>query len=138
MPYLIRNYQDCDHDAVVDLWQCCGLLRSWNDPTQDIALCLATDTAGLLLAVDNDQVVGSAMYGFDGHRGWVYYLAAAPAYSRQGIGRALMDAVEQRVREHGGHKIQLMIRGENASVRAFYEQLGYEVEDRIIMSRRLP
>ena len=133
----IRNYQDSDRDAVIALWRECDLVRPWNDPERDIELCLATATGGLLVAIDAATLVGSVMYGFDGHRGWIYYLAVAPSKSRSGIGRALMSSAERAARALGAHKVQLMIRGENAAVRSFYESIGYEAEDRVIMARWL-
>lgn len=134
---LIRPYQAADRAAVIALWQACGLTRPWNDPGQDIDFCIGSKEASLLVAELDGTVIGSAMVGHDGHRGWVYYLAAAPAQQRGGLGRRLMQAAEDWARARGVPKLMLMVRPENERVRAFYERLGYIEEPRIIFSRRL-
>lgn len=133
----IRPFQQTDRAAVIALWQVCGLTRPWNDPTSDIDFCLASQEATLLVAEADGAVIGSAMVGHDGHRGWVYYLAASPAQQGKGLGRALMAAAEDWARARGVPKLMLMVRPENAGVRAFYEALGYIEEPRIIFTRRL-
>lgn len=134
---LIRPYQEADRAAVIALWQECGLTRPWNDPGQDIDFCVGSAEAILLVAELDGAVIGSAMVGHDGHRAWVYYLAAAPAHQRGGLGRRLMQAAEDWARARGVPKLMLMVRPENERVRAFYERLGYIEEPRIIFSRRL-
>ncbi|MBP7065804.1 GNAT family acetyltransferase [Ferrovibrio sp.] len=133
----IRPFQAADRAAVIALWQVCGLTRPWNDPASDIDFCLASQEATLLVAEADGAVIGSAMVGHDGHRGWVYYLAASPAQQGKGLGRALMAAAEDWARARGVPKLMLMVRPENAGVRAFYEALGYIEEPRIIFTRRL-
>ena len=133
----IRPFQETDRASVIALWQACGLTRPWNDPGSDIDFCLGSQEATLLVAEADGVVIGSAMVGHDGHRGWVYYLAAAPAQQRGGLGRALMQAAEDWARARGVPKLMLMVRPENERVRAFYEALGYVEEPRIIFSRRL-
>jgi len=133
----IRPFQEADRAAVIALWQGCGLTRPWNDPGQDIDFCLGSKEATLLVAEENALIIGSAMLGHDGHRGWVYYLAAAPAHQRGGLGRALMAAAEDWAAKRGVPKLMLMVRPENDRVRAFYEALGYIEEPRIIFTRRL-
>lgn len=134
---LIRPFQEADRSAVIALWQACGLTRPWNDPGQDIDFCLGSKEAILLVAEEKAQVIGSAMVGHDGHRGWVYYLAAAPSHQRSGLGRKLMAAAEDWARQRGVPKLMLMVRPENERVRAFYEALGYIEEPRIMFTRRL-
>ncbi len=133
----IRPFEAADRASVIALWQACGLTRPWNDPGSDIDFCLTSQEAILLVAEADGAVIGSAMVGHDGHRGWVYYLAAAPAQQRSGLGRALMQAAEDWARGRGVPKLMLMVRPENERVRAFYEALGYIEEPRIIFSRRL-
>ncbi len=134
---LIRLYQEADRAAIIALWQECGLTRPWNDPGQDIDFCVGSAEAILLVAELDGAVIGSAMVGHDGHRAWVYYLAASPAQQRGGLGRKLMQAAEDWARARGVPKLMLMVRPENERVRAFYERLGYIEEPRIIFSRRL-
>jgi ribosomal protein S18 acetylase RimI-like enzyme len=139
---LIRPYRDGDFDAVVDLWRVCDLLRPWNDPASDIALCRATPTAELFVGVHRDGrsqrgLIGAAMTGSDGHRGWLYYVAVHPAHRGTGVGQALVRHAEQWLAGIGIAKVEIMIRDDNDAVRGFYERIGYAVEPRIVMSRWL-
>ena len=141
-PLAIRPFQPGDQDAVTALWQVCGLLRPWNDPGSDIALCMETPASNLFVAgaVDEDSIAGlwaTIMCGSDGHRGWLYYLAVDPARRRAGIARSMVRHAEERLGEQGIRKVELMIRPENTAVREFYECVGYEVEPRLVMSRWL-
>ncbi|MET0734187.1 MAG: GNAT family acetyltransferase, partial [Microbacterium sp.] len=126
-----------DTDAVVALWQASGLTRPWNDPRKDIARKLAVQPELFLVAVDAGSVVGSVMSGYDGHRGWLYYLAAAPDRRGEGIGRALVARAEELLLGMGCPKVQLMVRPENVEARAFYEALGYETFDTWATGKRL-
>lgn len=131
----IRPIQDGDEEAVVALWEACGLTRPWNAPRDDIALARRTPQAEIFVAVEDGAVVASVLCGSDGHRGWVYYLAVSPDRRTAGLGRHIMVHGEAWLRALGIAKVELMIRPENDAVRAFYEALGYAVEDRIVMSR---
>jgi ribosomal protein S18 acetylase RimI-like enzyme len=138
----IRPYRDSDRGAVTALWDACGLLRGWNDPASDIALCQSSPGAGLFVAGDGDEdgIAGlwaTIMCGSDGHRGWLYYLAVDPARRRAGIARLMVRHAENWLAERGIRKVELMIRPENDAVREFYERVGYEVEPRLVMSRWL-
>lgn len=126
-----------DRDAVVALWQAAELTRPWNDPAADFDQSLTNPTSTILLARDGASLVGSVMVGFDGHRGWVYYLTAAPDRKCQGIGRALMAAAEAWLKAHGCPKVQLMVRGDNAAAKGFYQAIGYEQQDVITIGKRL-
>ena len=126
-----------DRDAVVALWRACGLTRPWNDPDADFALASTTPGATILVARDGAVIAGSVTAGFDGHRGWVYYLVVAPERRRAGLGRALMAAAEDFLRERGAPKIQLMVRGDNAAAISFYEALGLVRQDVVTLGRFL-
>lgn len=126
-----------DREDTVVLWEAAGLTRPWNDPRSDFDLALATPTSAILLARGDGRLSGSVMVGFDGHRGWVYYLAAAPDSRRQGIGRMLMRAAEEWLHERGCPKIQLMVRGDNHAARGFYNAIGYDLQDVVTIGRRL-
>ena len=126
------------YDAAVALWQECGLTRPWNDPVLDLQRALAGPSSTVLAEVSSSgDLLGTAMVGHDGHRGWVYYLAVSPAAQRSGLGRLLMAACEGWVTERGIPKLMLMVRATNTEVLGFYEQLGYVVEDAAVLSRRL-
>nr|WP_240950316.1 GNAT family acetyltransferase [Novosphingobium sp. ERN07] len=118
------------------MWEAAGLTRPWNDPRADFDVALKNPTSAILLATDGDQLNGSVMVGFDGHRGWVYYLATAPERQGQGIGRLLMQAAEDWLKALGSPKIQLMIRGDNHAARGFYDAIGYELQDVVTIGKR--
>ncbi|HUR50699.1 MAG TPA: GNAT family acetyltransferase [Mycobacteriales bacterium] len=125
-------------DAAVVLWQECGLTRPWNDPQADLTRALAGTSSTVLADVtEAGTLKGTAMVGHDGHRAWVYYLAVAPEARGTGLGRALMTACEEWAAARGMPKLMLMVRSDNAAVVAFYERLGYLVEETAVMGRRL-
>jgi ribosomal protein S18 acetylase RimI-like enzyme len=125
-----------DAPATIALWHACGLTRPWNDPAADFALALDSATSTILILRDGDGIAASVMVGFDGHRGWVYYLAVAPERQQQVLGRLMMAAAEDWLRAQGAPKIQLMVRGDNAAARGFYAALGYEVQDVVTIGKR--
>ena len=133
----IRPYLPADEDAVVDLWGRCGLVVPANNPRADIARKMAADPEKLLVAVDHGGVVGTVMAGYDGHRGWINYLAVDPPLRRRGIGTALMAAAEEALRRAGCPKINLQVRASNAAVIAFYERMGFATETVVNMGKRL-
>lgn len=133
----IRPYQESDEETVIALWSECGLTRPWNDPHRDIARKMTEQPELFLVAVDQQEVIATAMIGFDGHRGWVYYLAVAASHRHQSIGRKLMSQAEQLLTERGCPKISLMVRSSNADVIEFYRKLGYAQDDVVILGRRL-
>jgi GNAT superfamily N-acetyltransferase len=133
----IRPITDADVEAVVALWDSCGLLRPWNDPHADIARARASEQAEIFVIADRDgAIVASAMAGDDGHRGWPYYVAVSPKQRGRGLGKAIMDHAESWLKAQGVGKINLMIRTGNP-VQGFYEALGYETEDRVVMAKWL-
>ncbi len=140
----IREFDAADTDAVVALWESCGLTRPWNDPRADIARKLRVQPELFLVAESAagaegsaGTVIGSVMAGYDGHRGWLYYLASAPERRGEGVGRALVAEAERRLVAMGCPKAQLMVRTENDAVVAFYDGLGYEVSDVLVSGKRL-
>ncbi|MCY4450608.1 MAG: GNAT family acetyltransferase [Immundisolibacterales bacterium] len=138
--FRIRAIRDGDEDEVIELWRACDLVRPWNDPRRDIEGARARATSEVFVAVDEKRaghIAGSVMAGFDGHRAWVYYVAVAPAHRSGGLGGRLMRHAESWLAGLGAPKVMLMIREENEGVRRFYDGLGYEVEKRTIMSRRV-
>lgn len=125
-------------EDTVALWRDSGLTRPWNDPHADVMRALREPTSTVLAARDEQgALLGTAMVGHDGHRGWVYYLAVAPAQRRKGLGRDLMRASEQWLVARGVPKLNLMVRNTNTAVLAFYESLGYEDGDVIVLGRFL-
>ncbi|MCD0502784.1 GNAT family acetyltransferase [Bordetella petrii] len=133
----IRTFQPADTDAVVQLWRDCGLTRPWNDPYKDIARKLTVQPELFLVGTSGYGIVASIMGGYDGHRGWVNYLAVAPAYQRRGYATALMEAVEHRFVAMGCPKINLLVRGGNEAVVAFYRRLAFQQDEVISLGKRL-
>jgi len=139
-PIRIRAYEDADFGRVVALWHACSLLRPWNEPASDIALCRSTANSELFVGLNGDdatKLIATVMAGSDGHRGWMYYLAVDPDERHKGLARAMVRQAESWLAALGIRKVELMIRENNDAVRAFYEKIGYAVEPRIIMSRWL-
>jgi ribosomal protein S18 acetylase RimI-like enzyme len=133
----IRPFEPPDEAAVVALWSACDLLRPWNDPQLDIRRKLSVQPELFLVGVEGGEVVATVMAGYEGHRGWINYLAVAPACRRRGYGRALMDEAEGRLRALGCPKINLQVRGGNAATVAFYERLGYRADEVVSLGKRL-
>jgi ribosomal protein S18 acetylase RimI-like enzyme len=134
----IRSYVEADESAVVELWnEVFPTAPAWNDPAHDIRRKLALQRHLFLVAACGSGIVGTAMGGYDGHRGWVYYVAVSPRHRRQGIGTALMEAIEEKLAKLGCPKINLQVRAGNKGVVRFYEKVGYAVEERISMGKRV-
>ena len=133
----IRTFDPADAEDVVALWEEAGLTRPWNDPRADIERMRAVWPDLLIVAVDGDRIVGTVMAGYDGHRGWIYYLASAADRRGEGIGRMLVGEAERRLLALGCPKVQLMVRPGNEIVFAFYDQVGYERFDIGMTGKRL-
>ncbi|MDJ0847710.1 MAG: GNAT family acetyltransferase [Myxococcota bacterium] len=133
----IRPFRTSDAAAVISLWESCELLRPWNDPMKDIQRKLQVQPEMFLVAAMGDEVVGTVMAGYEGHRGWVNYLAVAPGHRRSGLGRAMMNAAERLLQDAGCPKLNVQVRGTNPSALQFYERLGYHVEDVVSLGKRL-
>ncbi|WP_180022689.1 GNAT family acetyltransferase [Acinetobacter sp. YH16044] len=135
--FIIRPYLESDLDDVIALWELCDLTRPWNNPEIDIFRKLAQRDQLFLLAVKDDQLIATVMGGYDGHRGWVNYLAVHPHFQRNGVATALIQQLEKRLIALGCPKLQLLIRQDNIDVQNFYEQLGYEEVEVICLGKRL-
>lgn len=137
--HTVRRFAVTDTEAVVALWRACGLLRPWNDPYADIDRKLTVQPELFLVAVDGDtgELLATGMAGFDGHRGWVNYLAVQPNLHGHGMGRALMNEFERRLVSMGCPKLSLQVREGNEQVLAFYAALGYAVDPVVSLGKRL-
>jgi ribosomal protein S18 acetylase RimI-like enzyme len=133
----VRAFADADEAEVVALWERCGLVRPWNDPRKDIARKRRVQRELFLVAELDGAVVGSVMGGYEGHRGWVNYLAVDPARRRSGLGRTLMAEIEARLREVGCPKLNLQVRNDNAAALAFYERIGFQPDAAVSLGKRL-
>jgi ribosomal protein S18 acetylase RimI-like enzyme len=137
MTLVIRTFAKPDEAAVVALWRAAGLTRPWNDPHADIARKQTVQPELFLVGELDGEIVASAMAGYDGHRGSVYYLAVSPAHQRSGYARALMAEVERRLEALGCPKLNLMVRRDNTAVIGFYDHLGYEEQSVMTLGKRL-
>ena len=133
----IRPYQAADEAAVVALWRACDLVRPWNDPRKDIRRKLRVNPEWFLVGEQAGRLVGTVMAGYEGHRGWINYLAVEPGRQGAGLGRALMDEAERLLRAAGCAKINLQVRSANTAVIEFYERIGYRRDDCVSLGKRL-
>lgn len=133
----IRAYLPEDEAAVISIWNRCGLLRSWNDPKKDIQRKLSVRPDLFLVGTIDGKVVATVMVGYEGHRGWINYLGVCPDHQRQGLGREMMQAAEQRLRDCGAPKINLQVRTGNQQVIDFYKSIGFQLDDVVSMGKRL-
>jgi ribosomal protein S18 acetylase RimI-like enzyme len=134
---VISTIGDRDVPEVIALWERCGSTRPWNDPAADIALARKESNSTILLGRNAGVLLASVLVGHDGHRGWVYYVTVDPDHRFRGYGRKIMAAAEDWLRAHGILKLQLMVRGDNAQVHAFYESLGYAEQKRVTFAKWL-
>jgi ribosomal protein S18 acetylase RimI-like enzyme len=134
---LIRRFDESDRDAVVRLWQRCELTRPWNDPNRDIDRKLTVQPELFLVGEADGVVIASVMAGYDGHRGWLNFLAVDPDHQRRGYARELVAAAEQRLTAIGCPKLNLQVRATNPAVLAFYDAIGYRTDDVVSLGKRL-
>lgn len=137
MSFLIRQYALHDESRVIQLWTECGLVVSWNDPRRDIQRKIEFQPELFLVGSLDGCIVATVMAGYDGHRGWINYLAVHPDHQGGGIGRAIMEAAEIRLRGIGCPKINLQVRTSNTGVLEFYKRLGYAVDEVVGLGKRL-
>ena len=121
----VRKIRDDDLGSVIALWHAAGIAKPWNDPATDIAFARRSPHSTILVVEMDGRIVASAMVGEDGHRGWVYYVAALPEHQGAGLGRGIMIAAENWLRGRSVWKVQLLVRAGNERVSQFYEHLGY-------------
>jgi ribosomal protein S18 acetylase RimI-like enzyme len=121
----IRVFVEADTDAVIDLWNLTDLTHPNNDPSLDIKRKMNDSPWGFLVAMDGKTIIGSIMVGYDGHRGWINYLACHPNYRRRGVAKSLMNEAKKLLLERGCPKINLQVRSGNESAVKFYESIGY-------------
>jgi ribosomal protein S18 acetylase RimI-like enzyme len=133
----IREFQPSDEAFVIALWETCGLTRPWNDPRRDIQRKLSRQPELFLVGLLDGSIVASVMAGYDGHRGWIYYLAVSPAHQNRGLGRQIVAHAERLLAEAGCPKINLLVRSSNAPVIEFYRGLGYSQDDVVTLGKRL-
>jgi ribosomal protein S18 acetylase RimI-like enzyme len=133
----IESLSPSQFNAAIALWHDVGLTRPWNDPMDDLRRAIAAPSSTVLAGREGDELVATAMVGYDGHRGWVYYVAVRPDRRGRGLGRAIVHACETWLTARDVPKVDLMVRTGNEGVIAFYAALGYGHEDVVVLSKRL-
>lgn len=134
---MLRTYQTTDEEAVIALWHACGLVVPQNNPKRDIVRKLRVNPELFLVGDLDGKIIATCMAGYEGHRGWINYLAVAPEHQRKGFAREIMQHAESLLREAGCPKINLQVRSTNAAVIAFYEQLGFQIDAVTSLGKRL-
>ena len=133
----IRSFRQEDEAQLIKLWERCELVVAWNDPSKDIHRKVQLDPEGLLLGLHDNSLIASVMAGYEGHRGWINYLAVDPEFRRKGLGKTMMKAAETYMEQFECPKINLQIRAKNHQVIEFYKSIGFLQEDVINMGKRL-
>ncbi|WED22823.1 GNAT family acetyltransferase [Vibrio sp. JC009] len=133
----IRAYTNNDKQKVIALWQECGLVAPQNNPAKDIERKLKVDPDLFLVGVKEDEIVATVMGGYEGHRGWINYLAVKTGHQRKGYGQQILKAVEGLIQEKGCPKINLQVRNTNTSVIEFYKAIGYADDNVAGLGKRL-
>jgi ribosomal protein S18 acetylase RimI-like enzyme len=133
----IRAYYPKDKENLIQLWLDCGLVVAHNNPEQDIQRKLKENPDWLFIAEESGNLIGSCMVGYDGHRGWIYYLGVAPDCQRRGIASDLMKHAEDLLKSIGCPKINLMVRDSNQEVIDFYRSINYGLDPVVTLSKRL-
>ena len=134
---LIRPFQTEDEDALVALWKMCELTVPWNNPHKDIARKLQVQPELFLVGILDNSLIATVMGGYEGHRGWINYLAGHPDFQEKGYGQEIMNSVETGLREMGCPKINLLIRRGNDKIASFYQKLGFTNDHVVSMGKRL-
>ena len=135
--FIIRPYQLIDETSVISLWRICGLIVPWNNPYSDIIRKLGIQPDLFLVGLKDGSLIASVMGGYEGHRGWINYLAVHPNFQKSGYGSQILKEVEEKLKNRGCPKINLMIRKGNNKVMDFYKKLGYSVDDVISMGKMI-
>ena len=133
----IRSFRPADEKAVVDLWTRSGLVRPTNDPHKDIVRKLQVRPELLLVGEQDGRLVATAMAGYEGHRGWLNYVAVEPELRHRGLGRAIVAEAERRLGSLGCPKVNLQVRAANLEAVEFYRELGYAVDEVVSLGKRL-
>lgn len=133
----IRLYAPKDKQGLIALWQACGLLNPKNDPAKDIRRKLKVEPGWILVGEETGRIVASAMAGYEGHRGWINYLAVSPDLQGQGLGRQILEHAEKKLLRLGCPKINLQVRRGNEAMLGFYREMGYQVDEVLSLGKRL-
>jgi ribosomal protein S18 acetylase RimI-like enzyme len=133
----IRPFKKSDEEEVIKLWFKCNLVVPWNNQKSDIVRKLKVNTELFLVGIIDDKIISTVMGGYEGHRGWVNYLAVDPDFQKQKYGKEIMRVIEDKLKELGCPKINLQVRDDNTEVIEFYKSIGYYYEKVVSLGKRL-
>ncbi|MBI04675.1 MAG: GNAT family acetyltransferase [Pelagibacteraceae bacterium] len=132
-----RKFIEKDNEAIIELWKKCNLIVPWNDPHKDIMRKLKIKDDLFIIGEKSKKIIASAMAGYDGHRGYIYYLAVLPEYQKKGVGSEILEIVENKLLKIGCPKINLFVRNSNVKVKNFYKINYYKLQDSQVYGKRL-
>lgn len=135
--FIIRPHEKKDEEAVINLWQKCNLIVPQNDPHIDIKKKIEFQPELFFIGTLQDEVIASIMVGYEGHRGWINYMAVLPKYQNRGFGGLLIEHATVELKKLGCQKVNLQVREKNNKVIDFYKKHGF-IDDHVIsLSKRL-
>ena len=135
--FAIRQFAPNDTNRVIFIWEQCDLVRKWNNPNFDIQRKLNFQKELFFVGLLNDEIIATAMFGYDGHRGWLNYFAVLPNFQKRGFGKQLMTFGEMALIERGCPKLNLQIRNDNTKAINFYQKVGYKEDAAVSFGKRL-
>ena len=135
--FAIRQFVPNDTNRVIFIWEQCDLVRNWNNPNFDIQRKLNFQKELFFVGLLNDEIIATAMFGYDGHRGWLNYFAVLPNFQKRGFGKQLMTFGEMALIEKGCPKLNLQIRDDNTKAINFYQKVGYKEDTAVSFGKRL-
>ena len=135
--FAIRQFVPNDTNRVIFIWEQCDLVRNWNNPNFDIRRKLNFQKELFFVGLLNDEIIATAMFGYDGHRGWLNYFAVLPNFQKRGFGKKLMTFGEMALIEKGCPKLNLQIRNDNTKAINFYQKVGYKEDAAVSFGKRL-
>ena len=135
--FAIRQFVPNDTNRVIFIWEQCDLVSSWNNPNFDIQRKLNFQKELFFVGLLNDEIIATAMFGYDGHRGWLNYFAVLPNFQKRGFGKKLMTFGEMALIEKGCPKLNLQIRNDNTKAINFYKKVGYKEDAAVSFGKRL-
>ena len=135
--FAIRQFAPNDTNRVIFIWEQCDLVRNWNNPNFDIQRKLNFQKELFFVGLLNDEIIATAMFGYDGHRGWLNYFAVMPNFQKRGFGKQLMTFGEMVLIEKGCPKLNLQIRNDNTKAINFYQNVGYKEDAAVSFGKRL-
>ena len=133
----IRIYKESDEEQIINLWKICNLIVPWNNPKTDIQRKLSENPELFFVGEIEEKLIATCMAGYDGHRGWAYYVAVHPDWQRKEFAATMMEHAEKKLKEIGCPKIQLMVRNSNLGIMEFYKKIGYKIDPLVTMGKTL-